>query len=201
VVDRRDDATRDDFRRLVWVLCLVWLALAAFTTLAQRYLGWRLAAGLIGGAGALFTVGLLFVAAGSVVASTVERSWTAEGHTSMLRRLLERFGLARPAPQPPSQAVLVHLDGIGLPDAVYEEYDLATLEDQLTERIQYDGLGECDGHESGPEETTLFLYGADAERLFERVEATLRSYPLCRGARVTIRLGPPGAPEREIRLV
>jgi len=54
------------------VLGLVWLALAAFTTLAQRFLGWRLAIGLIGGAGVLFTIGLLVVAGGSVVASSLE---------------------------------------------------------------------------------------------------------------------------------
>jgi hypothetical protein len=66
-------ATRDDLCRLAWVLGLVWLALAAFTALAQRYLGWRLAVGLIGGAGALFTLGLLLVVAGSLVAASLER--------------------------------------------------------------------------------------------------------------------------------
>jgi hypothetical protein len=70
-------ATSADLRRLVWVLALVWLALAAFTALAQRYLGWRLAVGLIGGAGILFTLGLALVAAGSVVAVTLERRWAA----------------------------------------------------------------------------------------------------------------------------
>jgi GNAT superfamily N-acetyltransferase len=70
-------ATRDDLRRLAWVLGLVWLALAAFVTLAQRYLGWRLAVGLIGGAGVLFTIGLTLVAAGSLAAASFERWWTA----------------------------------------------------------------------------------------------------------------------------
>jgi hypothetical protein len=70
-------ATRDDLRRLVWILALLWLALAAFTALAQRYLGWRLAIGLIGGAGALFTLGLLLVAAGSLAASSLEQRWAA----------------------------------------------------------------------------------------------------------------------------
>jgi GNAT superfamily N-acetyltransferase len=70
-------ATRDDFRRLAWVLGLVWLALAAFAALAQRYLGWRLAVGLVGGAGVLFTIGLLLVAAGSLAAVSFERWWTA----------------------------------------------------------------------------------------------------------------------------
>jgi hypothetical protein len=75
-------ATRDDLRRLVWVLALVWLALAAFTALAQRYLGWRLAVGLIGGAGALFTLGLLLVAAGSVAAASLERRWAGRRERS-----------------------------------------------------------------------------------------------------------------------
>jgi GNAT superfamily N-acetyltransferase len=70
-------ATRDDLRRLAWVLGLVWLALAAFAALAQRYLGWRLAVGLIGGAGALFTIGLVLVAAGSLAAGSFERWWAA----------------------------------------------------------------------------------------------------------------------------
>ena len=70
-------ATRDDLRRLAWVLALVWLALAAFTALVQRYLGWRLAVGLIGGAGALFTIGLVLVAGGSFVVASVERRLAA----------------------------------------------------------------------------------------------------------------------------
>jgi len=68
----RTSATRADLRRLAWVLALVWLALAAFTTLAQRYLGWRLAVGLIGGAGLLFTLGLSLVAAGSIAVASLE---------------------------------------------------------------------------------------------------------------------------------
>ena len=69
------DPTRDDVRRLAWVLLLVWLVLAAFVTLAQRYLGWRLAIGLIAGSGVLFTIGIILVAAGSVAASSADRWW------------------------------------------------------------------------------------------------------------------------------
>jgi hypothetical protein len=76
-------ATRDDLRRLAWVLALVWLALAAFTALAQRYLGWGLAVGLVGGAGLLFTLGLLLVAAGSVAAASLERRRTSPGKQSL----------------------------------------------------------------------------------------------------------------------
>lgn len=98
------------------------------------------------------------------------------------------------------QAVLVHLDGVGLPDHVYKECDLATLEDRLVEAIASGRIGEFDGNEVGERETTLFMYGPDAERLFAGIEAILRDYPLCRGARVEIRRGGPGAEHRELLL-
>jgi tetratricopeptide (TPR) repeat protein len=86
-------------------------------------------------------------------------------------------------------AVLIELDGIHLPDAVYRECDVATLENRIEEVLETGGQGELDGHETGPENTTVFLYGADAEALFRAVEPVLRDYPLCRGARVTVRQG------------
>ena len=100
----------------------------------------------------------------------------------------------------PEEAVLVHLDMAGLPMEVYEAHDLATLEDRLIEAIEGEGLGEFDGNEVGQGQATLFMYGPDAERLFAGVETILREYPLCRGARVEIRRGSPGAPAREVRI-
>jgi hypothetical protein len=100
----------------------------------------------------------------------------------------------------PEQAVLVYLDGVGLPDHVYKESDLTTLEDRLTQLIKRDALGEYDGNEIGPTETTLYMYGPDAERLFAGIEKSLREYPLCRKSRVVIRRGGPSAAEREVRL-
>ena len=119
---------------------------------------------------------------------------------SILERL---FGAKRAKSEgeaPPQEAVLVHLDGTGLPEEVYEQHDLATLEDRLIEVISQRGLGELDGHEIGPSETVVFLYGPDAERLFSGVEPILRAYPLCRNARVVIRSGGPGAPERVVHI-
>ncbi len=100
----------------------------------------------------------------------------------------------------PEQAVLIHLDAKGLPQRVYDEYDVVTLEDKLEEALSGRGVGEYDGNEFGEGEVVLYLYGADAERLFAVIEGTLRSYPLCRNARVVIRGGEPGAPQREFRL-
>ena len=100
----------------------------------------------------------------------------------------------------PEQAVLVYLDGTSLPAQVYQDCDLATIENRLTEVIERESLGEFDGNEVGPTEAILFMYGPGAERLFAGVEQTLRDYPLCKGARVVIRQGGPGASQREVRL-
>jgi hypothetical protein len=43
------------------------------------------------------------------------------------------------------QAVLIYLDGTSLPEAVYEQCDLATLEDELIGIVQRNQLGEFDG--------------------------------------------------------
>jgi hypothetical protein len=102
--------------------------------------------------------------------------------------------------KPSEQAVLVYLEGTGLPDTVYEQYDVASLEDQLVEAIENAGVGEFDGNEFGPGEVTLFMYGPDAEALYRAVEPVLRAYPLCGGARVMVRPGGPEIAGREVRL-
>jgi hypothetical protein len=98
--------------------------------------------------------------------------------------------------QSSDQAVLIHLDGTGLEDSVYETCDLDTLEEQLIEAMG--SSGEWDGHESGEGLTTVFLYGSDAEQIFVSIEPVLKRYPLCRNAKVIIRRGTPGAPQREM---
>lgn len=90
------------------------------------------------------------------------------------------------------QTVLVHLHGAGLPDSVYEEYDLANLEDELTEAIESAGVGEFDGNLLGEGEAILYMYGPDAEVLYAAIRPVLLAYPLCQGARVEIH---PGGPE------
>lgn len=73
--DAEPDPTRADLARFAWILLLVWLALAGFAAIAQRFLGWRLAIGLIGGAGALFTLGLALVVGGDLAAGALWRWW------------------------------------------------------------------------------------------------------------------------------
>ena len=111
--------------------------------------------------------------------------------------IFDAFRKKEPAPE---QAVIVRLPGSGLPDEVYEQYDLSTLEDQLVEVIEAKKLGSFDGNEFGPTETVLWMYGPDAEKLFAGIEEVLRSYPLCKNGVAVIRCGPPGSTERAVKL-
>ncbi len=101
---------------------------------------------------------------------------------------------------PNEQAVLVYLDGLSLPKEIYENYDLATLEDQLIEAIESQSLGEFDGNEVGPEEAVLYMYAPNAEALFAGIEPILLDSPLCQNARVIVRQGGPGSQACEIFL-
>ena len=53
------------------------------------------------------------------------------------------------------QAVLIYLDGQNLPDEVYEQYDVLTLESYITDALEKAGTGEYDGEEYGPTEALL----------------------------------------------
>lgn len=86
-----------------------------------------------------------------------------------------------------AEGVAVYLDGINLPKAVYESTDVNVLADLLTNAMK--GKGELRGSWAGPKETALYLYGANAEKLFKSVEKVLRAYPLCQNARVVVRNG------------
>jgi hypothetical protein len=118
--------------------------------------------------------------------------------------IFDRLFGSKPAPQTPAtqpeQAVLIHLNGTDLPQSVYDNNNLMTLEEQLTASIGGISVGELDGNEVGPTGAVIYLYGPDAERLFTKIEPVLRSYPLCQKARVVIRQGKPGSTQREVNL-
>ena len=92
-------------------------------------------------------------------------------------------------------AVLVHLKGAHQPD------DLAALEDTLIAALNKLRVGEFDGNEIGPNQTTLYLYGSDADLLFSAVERTLTENPLSQEAQVILRYGGPGSPQKEVSMI
>jgi hypothetical protein len=99
----------------------------------------------------------------------------------------------------PEQAVIVHF--------AYGQTDLGPLfelEDQLIAVIDAAGVGEFDGNEVARDGSDgyLYMYGPDADRLFEAIRPILESATCIYQPVVTIRYGPPedGVRERKVAL-
>jgi hypothetical protein len=58
---------------------------------------------------------------------------------------------------------------------------------RLKEVLEANNSGWYAGQLTIPECTTMILYGSDADTLSQAIEPTLRSEPICAGARITIR--------------
>ena len=99
-----------------------------------------------------------------------------------------------------AQGVGIYLDGINLPQEVYEQSDLNDLAGQLTAALQKHGGGEIRGCWSGAEETALYIYGKDADAIYTAIEPVLNSYPLCQNARVVVNIGNPKLARRALRV-
>jgi hypothetical protein len=109
--------------------------------------------------------------------------------------------LGRKQPTSSQEAVLIHFDFGPKPNGDHFGFDdMVDLEDKLIAIMERSHVGELDGNEVGKTDGTIFTYGPDANRLFSAIEPTLRSHPLCNGARVILRQGGPDSPNNEIRL-
>lgn len=76
-------------------------------------------------------------------------------------------------------AVIVHIplsnDEFGTDE---EQEAVFALDEELEEAVNACGLGEFDGNEIGGGECAYFIYGPDADALYELVEPILRSRPI-----------------------
>lgn len=97
------------------------------------------------------------------------------------------------------QAVIVEFD--------YRQTDLGPmfeLEDKLIEAIEEAGVGAFDGNELTPDGSRgfFYMYGPNADRLFEVVRPILASATCIRNAVATVRYGPPepGVKERRVAI-
>ncbi|MGZ3184999.1 MAG: hypothetical protein ACXU8N_21400 [Telluria sp.] len=99
---------------------------------------------------------------------------------------------------PLEQAVIVHFK--------YGSTDLSPLfelEDRLESVISKAKVGEYDGHEIAVDgsDGRLYMYGPNADRLFEVVKPVLEAATFMKGAKVVKRYGPPGKDSREVSIV
>lgn len=76
------------------------------------------------------------------------------------------------------------LDGVHLPDKVYEEYDVSGLDDILFDIDETGSLFELDGSDYGPETVTYYIYCDHPDEFWAQIRETVQKYPLCSGAGV-----------------
>jgi hypothetical protein len=99
----------------------------------------------------------------------------------------------------PEHAVIVYFE-YGRQD-MQPVYDLG---DALENAIQNAGVGEFDGNEMAADGSngTFYMYGPDADHLFEVVLPVLKSVDFIKNATVRIRYGPPteGVSEKTVKI-
>jgi hypothetical protein len=76
----------------------------------------------------------------------------------------------------------LYLNGTDLPDEVYETSSPDELINLITERLGTDG--DIHSYWQGPTETALYLYGASASLMSERIADVLATYPLAQRSRL-----------------
>ena len=103
--------------------------------------------------------------------------------------------------EPPIEhAVLVYFDNYGSTDLGR----LFELEDKIEMALTAAGVGKYDGNEIRVDgsDGTLFMYGPNADSIYEVIRPILISTDFTKNALVILRYGPPeeGVPRKEIRL-
>jgi hypothetical protein len=99
------------------------------------------------------------------------------------------------------QAVIIYLklsnDKFG---EAKEREALFRLEDELESKVAAGGAGEYDGHEFGGGYGTLYMYGSDADKLFNVVIESIRKHNPRTGSYIIKRYGGVGAKEEKVKL-
>ena len=79
---------------------------------------------------------------------------------------------------------------------------LFEVDDLLEAAAEKSGAGEHDGHEIAVDlsDGSYYLYGPDADKLYEAIRPILEEQDFTKGAKVTLRYGPPedGVPEKVV---
>jgi hypothetical protein len=92
------------------------------------------------------------------------------------------------------QCVKVHVPlsspGIGTAE---ERASIQRVSDKLEDAIMLHEVGEFDGDEFGGGECQLFMYGSDANALFQAIFPILTNWQALKGGYAIKRFGPPGS--------
>lgn len=80
------------------------------------------------------------------------------------------------------EGIAIYLDGVNLPNEVYQNSDINDLIEKLN--LSINDIGQMESHWQGETETALYFYGLNAEDMKNKIKSIIDSYPLCKGCRV-----------------
>lgn len=100
------------------------------------------------------------------------------------------------------QAVIVYLrlSDRDMGDPVEDDEPIEQLQNEMEQAVDASGTGEFDGDEWGGGYCRVFLYGRNADRLFEAILPALLRFDARAGSYVVRRYGMPGAREELVQL-
>ncbi|WP_373231358.1 hypothetical protein [Cohnella sp.] len=80
------------------------------------------------------------------------------------------------------EGIAIYLDGINLPNSVYEQSDSNVVLEELSKLISYDG--DVQRYWQGNTETALYFYGDSFDEMKNAISEFISTYPLCQNARI-----------------
>jgi len=98
-----------------------------------------------------------------------------------------------------NEGLAIYLDGISLTDETYDTCSCDGLAFLISKALSAVD-GEIRGSWVGRSETSIYIYGPNAETMFSTIFPILETYPLCQNARIVIRHGNPRLNPRTVRL-
>lgn len=80
------------------------------------------------------------------------------------------------------EGLAIYLDGLNLPDEVYEECDVNFFWEEMNRLVKIEP--DADRNWQGAKETGFYFYNDSFEEMNDAIAAFVGTYPLCKGARI-----------------
>jgi hypothetical protein len=98
------------------------------------------------------------------------------------------------------ETISIYLDGVGLPDEVYENADFDQIVSEISETVSSRGAGEYRGFSQGETETALYVFAPSADSTYAALRSVIAKHLLFQNARVVLKYMAPQKPEKEFRI-
>jgi hypothetical protein len=114
--------------------------------------------------------------------------------------IYEEDGEVKSIPFGNRETISIYLDGVGLPDEVYENADFDQIVSEISEAVNSRGAGEYRGFSQGETETALYIFAPSADSTYAALQSVIAKHPLFRNARVVLKYMDPQKPEKEFKI-